>query len=142
MIDYRQTPDGVTPDMLDGFFAGWPKPPSPETHLRILQHSDAVMLAIDNEADRVVGFITAITDHVSCAYIPHLEVVPTHQGRGIGSELVRRMVERLDGLYMVDLLCDPEVQPFYERAGFRRATAMCLRDYDRQSGAETPVLAP
>lgn len=142
MIDYRMTPDGVTADMLHGFFVGWPNPPSPETHLRILQHSDAMVLATDAEANRVVGFITAITDHITCAYIPHLEVVPEHQGKGIGTQLVHRMIERLDGLYMVDLLCDPDVQPFYERAGFRRATAMCLRNYDRQSGAESPVLAP
>ena len=137
---YRTTPDGVPPDMLPGFFAGWPNPPSPETHLRILKHSDAVVLAIDDEAGRVVGFITAITDHVRSAYIPHLEVLPDWQGRGIGSELVRRMVDRLDGLYMIDLLCDPDVQPFYDRLGFRRATGMAIRNYDRQSGATSPVL--
>ena len=140
MIQYRTTPDDVTPDMLQGFFVGWPNPPSPETHVRILRHSDAIVLAVDVETTRVVGFITAITDHISCAYIPHLEVLSEHQGQGIGSELVRRMVERLRGLYMVDLLCDPDVQPFYERGGFRRATGMCLRNYDRQSGVESPVL--
>jgi len=106
MISYTTSPEGITPDMLRGFF---------------------------------VGFITAITDHVSCAYVPHLEVVPDHQGNGIGSELVRRMVELLDGLYMVDLLCDPDVQPFYERSGFRRATGMCLRNYDYHSGSDTSL---
>lgn len=142
MITYQTTPDGVTPAMLTGFFVGWPNPPSPETHLRILQHSAAVVLAVDEAAKRVVGFVTAITDHVTCAYIPHLEVLPAYQGQGIGSELVRRMVDRLDGLYMIDLLCDPDVQPFYDRVGFRRATGMCMRNYDRQSGANPPVLLP
>ena len=76
MIAYRATPEGVTPAMLEGFFVGWPNPPSPETHLRLLEHSDAVVLAVDVEARRVVSFITAITDHVSCAHFPRLEVLP------------------------------------------------------------------
>jgi ribosomal protein S18 acetylase RimI-like enzyme len=139
-ITYRTTPDGVTADMLTGFFVGWPNPPSAETHLRILKHSDVVVLAVDDDAGRVVGFITAITDHVTSAYIPHLEVLPDWQGRAIGSELVRRMVDRLDGLYMIDLLCDPDVQPFYDRLGFRRATGMAIRNYERQSGASSPVI--
>lgn len=140
MVTFRETAEGITPAMLQGFFVGWPNPPSPETHLRILTHSDAVVLAVDAAAGTVVGFITAITDHISCAYIPHLEVQPAYQGQGIGAELVRRMVARLDGLYMVDLLCDPDMQRFYERVGFRRATAMCRRNYDRQADAEHPVL--
>jgi hypothetical protein len=34
---------------------------------------------------------------------------------------------------MVDLLCDPDVQPFYERLGMRRATGMLIRHFDRQA---------
>jgi hypothetical protein len=45
------------------------------------------------------------------------------------------MLERLRGLYMVDLLCDPEVQSFYARLGMQPATGMMLRNYERQSGA-------
>jgi GNAT superfamily N-acetyltransferase len=81
-----------------------------------------------------VGFITAISDGVLAAYIPLLEVLPAWQGQGIGAELVRRMQAQLQRFYMVDLLCDPEVQPFYERLGLHRATGMLLRNYDRQSG--------
>ena len=109
MIVYRESTDGVRPAHLAGFFVGWPNPPSPETHLRILDHSDAIVLAVDEETSRVVGFITAITDHVVAAYIPHLEVLPPYQGQGIGRALVERMVRRLKDLYMIDLLCDPDV---------------------------------
>jgi ribosomal protein S18 acetylase RimI-like enzyme len=87
-------------------------------------------------AGPVVGFITAISDGVSAAYIPHLEVLPAYQGRGIGSELVRRMLARLRGLYMIDLTCDPDVQPFYARLGMRPSTGMLVRNYDRQACEE------
>jgi ribosomal protein S18 acetylase RimI-like enzyme len=134
MFRYRDNADGVSPAQLRGFFVGWPNPPSSETHLRVLTGSDHVVLAIDDETDAVVGFITAITDGVLAAYIPHLEVLPGFQGLGIGSELVRRMLDRLGNLYMVDLLCDEDIQPFYARLGMRPATGMLIRRYERQSG--------
>jgi len=134
MIAYADSTDGISLDNLRGFFVGWPNPPAPETHLRILNGSDAVVLARDDATGAVVGFITAISDGVSCAYIPHLEVLPDYQGRGIGSELARRMLEKVSRLYMIDLLCDPDVQPFYARLGMRPATGMLIRNYDRQSG--------
>ena len=134
MIIYADSLAGIGPGNLRGFFVGWPNPPTPETHLRILSGSDAVVLARDEATEAVVGFITAISDGVSCAYIPHLEVLPEYQGRGIGSELARRMLEKLSRLYMIDLMCDPDVQPFYARLGMRPATGMLIRNYDRQSG--------
>jgi len=46
----------------------------------------------DTENGRVVGFVTAVSDGVVSAFLPLLEVLPEYQGRGIGSELVRRML--------------------------------------------------
>jgi GNAT superfamily N-acetyltransferase len=135
MIAYRDSPDNLTPDHLRGFFVGWTNPPSPEAHLRILRGSAAVGLAIDEASGAVVGFITAISDGVSCAYIPHLEVLPAFQGRGIGTVLLERLLSRLRHLYMIDLTCDPAVQPFYARLGMRPSTGMFTRNYDRQSCA-------
>jgi ribosomal protein S18 acetylase RimI-like enzyme len=133
-IRYTVSLEGVTAERLQGFFVGWPDPPSPETHLRILAGSWALVLAIEAHTGRIVGFITAISDGISAAYIPYVEVLPEHQGCGIGSELVRRMLVKLRDLYMVDLICDPDIQPFYERLGMRRYSGMILRNYDRQAG--------
>ena len=134
MITYSDSLEGITADHLrGGFFDGWQKPPSPKTHLRILRGSYATVLAVDDV--HVVGFITCISDGVSAAYIPHLEVLPTYRGKGIGSELVQRMLERLRHLYMVDLICDIDLQSFYQRFGMRPYTAMIYRNYAAQSGA-------
>lgn len=133
MITYTNALDNLTADHLrGGFFAGWPNPPTPETHLKLLRGSSHVGLAW--AGDRVIGYITAITDGVLAAYIPHLEVLPEYRGQGIGSELVKRMLDQLRDLYMIDLICDPDVQPFYERLGLRRYSGMIYRNYDRQSG--------
>jgi ribosomal protein S18 acetylase RimI-like enzyme len=117
VIEYTDSLEGVEPQQLQGFFVGWPSPPSPERHLELMRGSAAVVLARDGEA--VVGFVTAISDGVLSASIPLLEVLPEYQGRGIGSELVRRLLAALDGLYMIDLSCDAELEPFYARLGFR-----------------------
>ena len=127
---------GITAGQLGGFFEGWPNPPSPETHLRLLAQSDYVVLAVDDESGHVVGFVTVVSDGVLSAYIPLLEVLPAYRTAGVGSELMRRMLEQLGDLYMVDLLCDPELQPFYARFGMRPAVGMLRRTYERQSGSE------
>lgn len=135
MISYRTSLDGITPEMLTGFFVGWPNPPSPETHLRLLTGSHAVVLAVDDDTSQVVGFINAISDGVLAAFIPLLEVVPEYQGSGIGSELVKRMLELLSDFYSIDLLCDDDVVPFYTRLGLQQASAgMFTRNYEHQSG--------
>ena len=46
--------------------------------------------AFETEEQRVVGFMAGITDPVQSAFIPLLEVL--HQGQGIGTEVMRRMV--------------------------------------------------
>jgi ribosomal protein S18 acetylase RimI-like enzyme len=133
-IRYTSDAGGVRPEQLEGFFEGWPDAPSPETHLRILEGSDDIVLAIDDASGAVVGFVTAITDGVISAYIPLLEVLPAYRGRGIARELVTRLREALRGYYMIDLVCDEALARFYEPLGFRRMLAMAIRDYDAQSG--------
>lgn len=134
-IAYREELDAVEPRDLEGFFVGWPSHPDPETHLRILENSDAVAFAIESDSGTVVGFANAISDGVLSAYIPLLEVRPDWQGRGIGSRLVETICDQLDHLYMVDAVCDAELEGFYERLGFRALTGMAKRNYDNQQGA-------
>ena len=100
---------------------------------RVFEHSIVTELA----EHASVPVINALSDGVLMAYIPLLEVLPEYQGQGIGRTLVERMLARLGNLYAVDLLCDPELQPFYAQAGMRPATGMLLRNYARQAGADT-----
>lgn len=127
-VVYLDDPSGLQEEQLEGFWVGWPEPPTPALHLRHLRGSDVAVVAIDPGSGRVVGFVTAITDGVLAAFVPTLEVLPPWQGQGIGSELVRRILERLAGSYSVDLVCDEDLLPFYERLGLVRLNAAGSRD--------------
>lgn len=127
-MDYTSSLAGVTPEHLAGFFHGWPEPPSPQQHLQILLGSSEVVLAREDDGS-VAGFITALTDGVLAAYLPLLEVRPERQGQGIGSELVRRMLARLARCYMIDLVCDRDLLPFYARLGLHPYSAAIIRNH-------------
>lgn len=86
------------------------------------------MIARDAQTGSVVGFVTALTDGLMAAYITFLEVRPGYQRRGIGTQLVQRMLRSLEPLYMIDALCDEEVLPFYRRFGVMRTVGVSWRD--------------
>lgn len=132
-VRYTESVEDLTPKKLQGFFVGWPNKPSPEIHLQLLRKSDHRVIAL-NKKNEVIGFITAITDGVLSAYIPFLEVLPGSQDNGIGQELTKRMLEKLKNLYMIDLSCDPKVQPFYKRFGMEESVGMRLRNFPNQNG--------
>ena len=125
---YRDDLEGVVPDQLDGFFEGWPQRPSPSQFHRMLRSSSYVVLAVED--DRTVGFVSANSDGVN-ASIPLLEVLPEARGRGVGSALVIRMLERLADHYAVDVVCDEELVPFYQQFGLVPLRAMVRRSPDR-----------
>ena len=129
MIEYTDSVENITSQMLEGFFEGWKKPRTPEEHLEILKNSNHIVLAIDSDKGKVIGFITALTDRVQSAFIPLLEVRPGYRKRGIGNALVSRMLERLKGIPAIDLTCDPALQRFYSKFGMVPSVGMIIRDY-------------
>jgi ribosomal protein S18 acetylase RimI-like enzyme len=92
-------------------------------------------LALDAQTGRVVGYATGLTDGLLTLYVSYLEVLPEYQRRGVGTELIRRLLKRFGGIYGVDTSCDAELQPFFERLGMERGVGMMIRRHARQSGA-------
>lgn len=126
-ITFYTTSEAINPGMIEGMFVGWPNPPSAETLIRVMDGSYRRLWAVAE--GRVVGYINAISDGVLNAFIPWLEVHPDYQNRGVGAELVRRMVAELDGMYAIDLMCDPSLVGWYEKLGFQGSTGAVLRNY-------------
>ena len=85
MLTYSTSASNVRQQQLAGFFVGWPNPPSPMSHLRILRGSQYLVLARQDDTGRVVGFITAISDGVLSAYVPLLEVLPSIKAKALAA---------------------------------------------------------
>ena len=138
MIRYTDDLASVRDDMLDGFFAGWPRRPSAAQHLAVLRGSYRSVVAIDDADDRVVGFVNMLSDGVLTAFIPWLEVLPEYQGQGVGRELMRRILDGTDRFYSVDLVCDAALVPYYERLGMNGASSALLRHPAALDGPRPP----
>jgi ribosomal protein S18 acetylase RimI-like enzyme len=73
------------------------------------------------DGSKLVGLGNAISDGYLVVYYPHLLVHPEYQGRGIGTELMRRLMARYDGFHQHMLVADGRALDFYRKCGFERA---------------------
>lgn len=100
----------------EGWWSG--KADDPGLIARIVAGSHGFLVAtIDG---RIVGMGRAISDGTSDAYIQDVTVETRHRGEGIGTEIIRRLVRRLndDGLEWIGLIAEKNSHLFYERLGF------------------------
>ena len=111
-VFYRIDMHGITTDQLQGFCVGWRQPLTPAQLHQALRNGSYLVLALDKRSQQVVGFVYALSDEVNFAFIPMLEVLPAYQKRGLGSELMRRLLGQLEHISCIDLTCDADMQPF------------------------------
>jgi len=90
---------------------------SAEQLLLAMQQSGHVIYAYHN--GQLIGTGRAVSDGVINAYLCGLGVHPDHRGRGIGSEISRRLVEHCRGNNLhIQFFCKEELVPFYVSLGF------------------------
>lgn len=109
---YRDTHD-VDLDQLTALFnaVGWERRTADRERLaQLVRGSRYVITAWDG--DRLVGFARAISDGAFNAYISTVAVLPDYQKRGIGRELVQRLLADRDGIQFV-LHANERAYPFY-----------------------------
>ncbi len=85
---------------------------------RAIQNSWLVISAYDGE--RLVGFGRVVSDTVLYAMIHDMIVLPDHQGKGIGTLILKELVEqcRKQGIRDIQLFCAKGKRAFYEQNGF------------------------
>jgi predicted N-acetyltransferase YhbS len=68
-----------------------------------------------------------LADGVDCSYICDVAVLPSHQGTGLGKEIVAKLVALSAGHKKIILYAVPGKEPFYRKFGFMRMrTAMAI----------------
>jgi N-acetylglutamate synthase-like GNAT family acetyltransferase len=86
------------------------------------------------EDGALVGAGRALADGVDCAYLCDVAVLPSHQGTGLGKQIVARLVAQCSGHKKIILYAVPGKEPFYKKFGFRRmTTAMAIFENQAQA---------
>ena len=83
----------------------------------------------------LVGVIRVVGDGFSVVFIQDLLVNPEHQRRGIGSALLRRVLQEYKGVYQIHLLTEntEKTVRFYQSLGFMMDTDINCRALSRYS---------
>lgn len=70
--------------------------------------------------DKLIGYVDSVSNGVTDAYIQDLIVHPDYQGKGIGTELMNRMIATLKerNIYMISVVFEEKLKSFYNRFGF------------------------
>ena len=128
MIEYRDASHALDIVQLAHLFdaVGWQhRTRDAERFAQMVRGSTYGVCAHDG--DKLVGYTRAISDGAFNAYVSTVAVLPEYQRRGIGRELLRRLLDGRDHIQFI-LHAAPEVHPFYRRCGFSPAPDMLRRD--------------
>ena len=116
-VVYKDTQTLSARDLQDLFLSvGWSSGHYPDRLAVAMRNSGTVLTAWED--DKLVGLINALDDGVMTAYVHYLLVNPTHQGMGIGRELVRRLREKYQSYLRIVLIAYDGELEFYKRCGF------------------------
>ena len=79
------------------------------------------------DSGKLIAVGRALADGRDCSYICDVAVLPSHQGLGIGKQVVSKLIEFSQDHKKIILYAAPGKEPFYRKLGFKRmATAMAI----------------
>lgn len=116
-ITLKRDLEGVDWEALASLYQQTLGPDQPDQLRRTWSVSYATVLAY--EGDRLVGAARAISDGEREALIVGVAVLPEYQRRGIGTAMMRDLIDRLEGCAIILTSAEDENTPFYRRLGFR-----------------------
>ena len=86
------------------------------------------------DSGRLIAAGRALADGRDCSYICDVAVHPDYQGRGLGRDLVARLVDLSKGHKKIILYAARGKEPFYRKLGFKRmTTAMAIFQNEAQA---------
>lgn len=72
------------------------------------------------ENEILVGYVDCVSNGVTDSYIQDLMVHPDYQRKGIGTELMKKMIKYLTEkhIYIISVVYEESLKPFYDKFGF------------------------
>jgi predicted GNAT family N-acyltransferase len=87
---------------------------------RMLSATDLLFAVVDASSESLIAFARVLTDRTYVALVLDVIVAPEHRDRGLGGLLIERICSDpvLKDVASIELVCQPELLPFYRRWGF------------------------
>lgn len=97
--------------------------------------TNSMFRALARDDGVLVGAGRVLADGIDTAYLCDVAVMPSHQGTGLGRQIVGQLVAASHGHRKIILYSVPGKEPFYRKLGFKRmTTAMAI--FDDQPAAQ------
>ena len=125
-LEWMYSIDGVDWEELSTLYRLAPLGDKKPEHLKKV-FGNSLFVSFVRDGGKLVGAGRALADGGDCSYICDIAVLPSHQGTGLGKQLVGNLVERSRGHKKIILYAVPGREPFYKKFGFlRMKTAMAI----------------
>lgn len=129
LYDYLDKPDYCPPEIfikqiteLYRSQGWWNGPDNSELVIRIIKGSHCFLVA--RYGEELIGMGRAISDRISDAYIQDVTVKKKFRRKGIGTQIIKMIINRLhtDGIFWIGLIAEKGSHGFYEPLGFKPMT--------------------
>ena len=131
-LEWKHSTDGVDWEELSALYRAAPLGDKKPAHLEKV-FTNSLFKCFVYEGARIVGAGRALADGADCSYICDVAILPSHQGLGVGKQVVSRLVEASRGHKKIILYAVPGKEPFYKKFGFlRMTTAMAIFENQQQ----------
>jgi ribosomal protein S18 acetylase RimI-like enzyme len=105
-LNWQRSLDGVKWDELSALYRAAPLGDKKPMHLKKV-FTNSLFVSFVYDEGRLVGAGRALADGGDCSYICDIAVLPSHQGTGLGKQLVADLVERSRGHKKIILYAVP-----------------------------------
>ena len=131
-LEWKYTEESVDWDELSALYRAAPLGDKKPIHLHKV-FSNSLFKCFVYEGSMLVAAGRALADGADCSYICDIAVMPSHQGSGLGKQVVAHLVEVSRGHKKIILYAVPGKEPFYRKFGFlRMKTAMAIFENQQQ----------
>lgn len=125
-LEWKHSTDGIDWEELSALYRAAPLGEKPPLHLQKV-FSNSMFKCFVYEHAKLVAAGRALADGGDCSYICDIAVMPSHQGTGLGKQVVSALVEMSGEHKKIILYAVPGKEPFYRKFGFMRMkTAMAI----------------
>lgn len=94
-------------------------------------YGNSLLILAAYEGDELAGIIRAVGDGATVVFIQDLLILPEFQRRGIGTALVKALLQRFPSVRQIELAADntPALAEFYGSLGFREYSKIGCAGY-------------